>query len=62
MLISGKPPAFKNNIKQNKPTTNKWFALEINHFSVSYNWATLDIHKNVISAAVSQIFEESVNY
>lgn len=62
MLISGNPPPFKNNIKQTKPTTNKWFALEINHFPVSYNWATLDIHKNVISAAVSQIFEESVNY
>lgn len=47
---------------QNKPTTNKWFALEINHFSVSYSWATSDIHKNLISAAVSSIFEESVNY
>lgn len=47
----GTPPPLKT--IQNKPTTNKWFALEINHFSVSYNWATLDITKNVISAAVS---------
>lgn len=37
----------------NKPTTNKWFALEISHFSTPYNRTTLDIHKNVISAAVS---------